>query len=86
MPPLAASLLTLFARALFPFVARIPVVPAVLSWGVVLLLAGGILLSAVAIIRLVRHERIHGRILAWLLLALAANLFCGHLILGLMRP
>lgn len=86
MPPLAASILTLFAHALFPFVVRIPLVPAILSWGAVLLLAGGILLSAVAILRLVRHERIRGRILAWLVLALAANLFCGYLLLGLMRP
>lgn len=83
VPPLAAFLVALAYLTIYPMLTRVP--PA-LFWSVVLVLASGALLGAIAIIREVRRERVRGRAFGWLVAAAAMELMCAWLTVGLVFP
>jgi hypothetical protein len=82
-PPLVAFLLTLVYLTLYPLADR---VPPILFWSVVTILLAGAVLGAVAIVRLVRRERIRGRALGWLAGAAVIELLCARMLAGLTLP
>jgi predicted membrane-bound mannosyltransferase len=83
VPPLAAFLITLAYLTIYPMLAN---VPAPLFWTVVAILLLGTILGAVALIRVVRRERVRGRALGWLAGAIAIELLCARMFLGLTFP
>jgi ABC-type microcin C transport system permease subunit YejE len=83
VPPLAAFLITLAYLTVYPMLSR---VPAPLFWTTVTILLLGTILGAIALIRVVRRERVRGRALGWLAAAIAIELLCARMFLGLTFP
>lgn len=83
IPPLAAFLITLVYLTVYPLLTR---VPAILFWLVVTVLLAGSVFGGIAIVRLVRRERVRGRALVWLAGAILIELVCARLFLGLTFP
>jgi uncharacterized membrane protein YecN with MAPEG domain len=83
VPPLVVFVLALLYLTVYPLLARVPVA---LFWIVVLILLAGSVLGAIAIVRAVRRERPRGRALGWLAAAIAIELVCARICLGLILP
>jgi hypothetical protein len=83
LPPLIAFLLTLVYLTVYPMLSR---VPAALFWSVAAILLCGTIAGAIAIVRVVRRERVRGRALGWLTGAVLIELVCARMVLGLTLP
>ena len=81
--PLAAFLFAQFFYMLVPLFER---VPAALFRSVDVILFAGVVVGAVAIIRVVRSAEIRGLAIAWLIAAILAELLCLWLFLTLAFP
>lgn len=81
--PFAAFLVALAYLTLYPLFTR---VPPWLFWSIAAVLFAGAVLGFASIVRVVRRERIRGRAIAWLLAAIAVELLCARLLLGLVVP
>lgn len=83
LPPLIAFLAYLLYVTLYPLLGRVPVA---LFWLMVLILFAGTLLGLIAIVRIVRRERIRGRAAAWLIAAVLVELLCVRTFLSMTVP
>lgn len=78
-----AFLITLAYLTVYPLAGR---VPPIVFWAVVVILLAGAVLGGIAIVRLLRRERVRGRALGWLAGAVAIELLCARMFLGLTFP
>lgn len=83
LPPLIAFLLTLVYLTVYPVLGG---VPPLLFWSVAAILLGGTILGAIAIVRVLRRERVRGRALGWLTGAIVIELVCARMFLGFAVP
>lgn len=82
-PPLTAFLLTLAYLTIYPMFTR---VPAALFWSIATILLAGTMLGGLAIVRILRRERVRGRAIGWLAGTVALELTCARIFLGLTLP
>jgi hypothetical protein len=83
VPPLTSFLVALGYLTIYPMLTR---VPAALFWSIVVVLAAGAILGAIAIVRVLRSEKLAGRDFGWLAVAAAVTLFCAHAALSMSFP
>ena len=85
LAPLAAFLLELVYLTLVPLLRRVP--PA-LFWTLTLVLLAGTIAGVAGIARFVvrRRRELAGRVLAWLIAAIAITLVCARAFLALVSP
>jgi len=83
LAPTIAVLVWLLHRALDPVLYG---GPAALAWVVAAILCAGAVAGAIGIGRVALTERIRGRAIGWLVIALLAELLCAHIFVAVAFP